>query len=85
MGNPLVLDEAWKCSRYDYSWPQIVNYALGSTVKRFQFEACSGDRTAQIHDQVDKLEESQDVVMLTAGGNDLCLVSLLMSPRCKPY
>lgn len=77
MGSQILLDEAWKCSRYDYAWPQIVNYALGSSVQSFQFEACSGDRTGGIYDQVDKLNGPLDLVMLTAGGNDLCLVSPL--------
>jgi lysophospholipase L1-like esterase len=76
LGNQITLDKAWKCSRYDYAWPQIVNNALGSSVKKFQFEACSGDRIGGIYDQVDQLDSSLDLVMMTAGGNDLCLVSL---------
>ena len=67
-------DEDWKCSRYDHSYPAIVNNALGPTVTDFQYVACSGDRSVQIFDQVDGLNDGLDLVMLTAGGNDLCLV-----------
>ncbi|KAH7035723.1 SGNH hydrolase-type esterase domain-containing protein [Microdochium trichocladiopsis] len=77
LGSRLKLDKVWECSRYDYSYVQIVDNALGSSVKRFQFEACSGDRTAQIYDQVDTLRNDLDLVMMTAGGNDLCLGAMI--------
>lgn len=79
-GNKLgsLLTADWKCSRYSYSWVQIVNQALGPSVRSFQYLACSGDRTPQIYDQVTKLEGELDLVMMTAGGNDLCLVCLIL-------
>ena len=85
MGNMGLLDAAWKCSRYDYSWPQIVNEALGSSVKNFQFEACSGDRTDGIYNQVDALVSNLDVVMMTAGGNDLCLAAMIKTCVIMPF
>ncbi|KAF9876848.1 hypothetical protein CkaCkLH20_05694 [Colletotrichum karsti] len=77
LGNSITLDEAWKCSRYDYSWAKIVDNAMGSSVKNFQFEACSGNRTADVYNQVDELRTGLDVVMMTAGGNDLCLGAMI--------
>lgn len=75
LGNMVTLDETWKCSRFSYSYPQIVNQALGSSVKDFQYLACSGDRTDGIEKQAKALKGELDLVVLTAGGNDLCLVS----------
>lgn len=63
-----------KCSRYDHAYPAIINRALGPSVQDFQFAACSGDRSVQIFEQVSNMKASQDLVMMTAGGNDLCLV-----------
>lgn len=65
----------WYCSRYDEAYPMVVNKAFGSAVDKFQFEACSGDRSVQIYDQVQKMDGDLDLVIMTAGGNDLCLVS----------
>jgi hypothetical protein len=39
-----------------------------------KFRACSGDRSQQIYKQVQVLGDSMDLVIMTAGGNDLCLV-----------
>lgn len=64
----------WYCARYDTSYPVIVNNALGPSVENFQFEACSGDRTGGVYNQIKALSGNLDLVMLTAGGNDLCLV-----------
>ncbi|GAB1318066.1 hypothetical protein MFIFM68171_08276 [Madurella fahalii] len=85
LGNMVLLDKAWKCSRYDYSWPQVVNQALGSSVDKFQFEACSGDRTGGIYDQVDELDRNLDLVMMTAGGNDLCLGAMIKTCIIMPF
>lgn len=80
LGNP-ILDEPentnWFCSRYDTSWPMIVNEALGPSVDEFHFLGCSGDRTGGIYQQILKLPTNLDLVMLTAGGNDLCLAKLI--------
>lgn len=79
LGNP-INDEPgntnWYCARYDTAYPMIVNEALGSSVENFQYKACSGDRTGGIYKQIQEMEGNLDLVMLTAGGNDLCLVSL---------
>ena len=74
MGNPVVGTRAWYCSRYTYTWPHIVNRRIGGALADFQYPACSGARTGGIYDQARDLSGSLDVVMLTAGGNDLCLV-----------
>lgn len=64
----------YQCSRYDLSYPMLVNNVIGPSVKDFQFPACSGDRSVQIFDQVSNLKKDIDMVIMTAGGNDLCLV-----------
>jgi len=67
----------WKCSRYDQAYPVIMNRRLGSVVENFQFKACSGHQTWQIYDQVNALAGNLNMVTLTAGGNDLCLVDII--------
>lgn len=64
----------WYCSRYDMSYPMIVDRMFGSHVEDFQFLACSGDRTGQIFQQAQHLKGNLDLLLMTAGGNDLCLV-----------
>lgn len=66
----------WLCSRYDLSYPVLVNNLLGPSVKNFQFPACSGDRSTGIYEQVQKMQGDLNMVIMTAGGNDLCLVWL---------
>lgn len=68
--------EDYDCSRYDHAYPALVNNAFGPAVEDFQYTACSGDRSQQIFDQVSKMQGNLDLVMMTAGGNDLCLVNL---------
>lgn len=82
-GLPPVGSPDWLCSRYTYTWPQIVDRAIGSGRKDFQYTACSGDRSEGIYKQAQSLQGDLDVVMMTAGGNDLCLVSQLDVPVCK--
>ncbi|PGG98289.1 hypothetical protein AJ79_08926 [Helicocarpus griseus UAMH5409] len=67
----------WWCSRYDQAYPMIINNYLGTNVEKVQFRACSGDRTEQIYEQAKKLEGNIDLLTLTAGGNDLCLVAII--------
>ncbi|KAK3395015.1 SGNH hydrolase-type esterase domain-containing protein [Podospora didyma] len=67
----------WKCSRYDMSYPMLIRNYLGSNVESFQFPACSGHQTWQIYNQVNALQGNLDLVTLTAGGNDLCLVDII--------
>ncbi|KAL1952912.1 hypothetical protein VTO42DRAFT_3963 [Malbranchea cinnamomea] len=67
----------WACSRYDQSYPMLFYHYLGSNVEDFAFPACTGALTADIFDQVKSLEGKFDLVTLTAGGNDLCLVNIV--------
>lgn len=60
----------------------LVNYALGPAAKDFQYLACSGARSEGIYEQVNDMEGNLNLVMLTAGGNYLCLVS---SFKSLPY
>lgn len=64
------------CSRYDYSYPSILNQYFGSSVNNFTYLACSGDTSVDIAAQIARLSEGLDLAVMTAGGNDLCLVSL---------
>ncbi|KAG8167197.1 hypothetical protein KVR01_002886 [Diaporthe batatas] len=80
-----LMDEEWKCSRFSYSYPQIVQQALGSSVKNFQYFACSGHRTDGIEEQAKKLEGDLDLVVLTAGGNDLCLAGMIKDCVFLPW
>lgn len=77
MGKLLSAD--WKCSRYSYAWPAIVNQALGPSVESggYHFKACAGARTGGIVAQANELSSDLDVVMMTAGGNDLCLAGII--------
>ena len=63
------------CSRYDYTYPTILNNIFGPSVSQFTYSACSGAITPEIYEQIQALENDMDLVVLTAGGNDLCLVS----------
>jgi hypothetical protein len=53
----------------------LVNGVIGPSVSDFQFHACSGYRSVQIFEQVGVLQQDTNMVIMTAGGNDLCLVS----------
>lgn len=74
LGSFLYSQADWSCSRYDRSYPEVLNRAFGKSVEDFQFVACSGDRTEQIYTQVQNMDGDLDLVIMTAGGNDLCLV-----------
>lgn len=74
LGSALYSQADWECSRYDRSYVEVLNRAFGPSVNDFQFVACSGDRTEEIYTQVQNLEGNLDLVIMTAGGNDLCLV-----------
>lgn len=56
------------------SYPAIMNRFIGGA--DFSYLACSGDTSTDIASQIDNLDSDQDLVVLTAGGNDLCLVRL---------
>lgn len=75
----------YKCSRYDLAYPALANNAFGPAVEDFQFAACSGDRSLQIYDQISAVQGNLDLVMMTAGGNDLCLVGSITIETCKVW
>ncbi|KAJ3497498.1 hypothetical protein NLG97_g1847 [Lecanicillium saksenae] len=69
------------CSRYDHAYPNIMNndLRLGDPGGRnFQFVSCSGAVISDLlKKQIPNLLENQDVILLSAGGNDAKLVDLL--------
>ncbi|KAF3384737.1 Lipase 1 [Penicillium rolfsii] len=65
------------CSRYDYSYPAIMNQFFGASVKNFTYSACSGAASVDIASQISGLSSGLDVAVMTAGGNDLCLTSII--------
>ncbi|PWY82996.1 SGNH hydrolase [Aspergillus heteromorphus CBS 117.55] len=75
----------YDCSRYDLSYPSLLQHALGPQAKEFQYVACSGARTGDIFDQVNKLYGNLDLVVLTAGGNDLCLSDIIKTCIFLPF
>ncbi|RAL14760.1 SGNH/GDSL hydrolase family protein [Aspergillus homomorphus CBS 101889] len=78
-------EEDRKCSRYDKSYPGLLHDVLGHQVKLFQYKACSGDRTGQIFDQIKNLDSNLDLVVITAGGNDLCLADIIKACIFLPF
>jgi len=66
-------------SRYSSSYPSILNRVLfGKNKDNFQFLSCSGAVVKEvIEGQVPMLEGDQDVILLSAGGNDAELVWIL--------
>jgi lysophospholipase L1-like esterase len=56
-----------------------MNRFFGNSVENFLYLACSGDTSSDIMGQIDALPSGQDLVVMTAGGNDLCLVSYQLS------
>ena len=71
----------WWCSRYDSSYPSIINEdeSLGDPSKRkFTYWACSGATIPKTIDQLNALDDrSQDIITITAGGNDASFIDVL--------
>ncbi|CAG8220143.1 unnamed protein product [Penicillium olsonii] len=65
------------CSRYDYSYPSIMNQYFGSSVSNFTYLACSGDTSVDIAAQIARISKGLDLAVMTAGGNDLCLTTII--------
>ena len=84
LGLPPTGSADWYCARYSYTWPQIVDRYIGTGRTNFQYPACSGDRSVGIYEQARSLEGDLNVVMLTAGGNDLCLARIYL-PCSQAY
>ena len=73
------------CARYSGSWATRMTHLFTRLSANNIFNyACSGAKTPEISEQVSRLPGNLDLVVLTAGGNDLCLVCfsflLLFSP-----
>ena len=80
IGSGVVLtgDGDAKCSRYDGAYPVILNNAAFGGEPTFTFSACSGDLSKNVQEQVTHLAwSSQDVISLSAGGNDAFLSDVL--------
>ncbi|KAF9887251.1 hypothetical protein FE257_010379 [Aspergillus nanangensis] len=71
---------SYHCSRYDESWVANLYRAFGPSAKYFEYRACSGARTAEILQQAKDLGNDMDLVVMSAGGNDLCLADIIK--RC---
>ncbi|KAF4436965.1 integrin alpha n-terminal [Fusarium austroafricanum] len=73
----------YACGRYNQAYPYLVNQdsRIGNPSERtFQFLSCSGAVTKDVLDkQIPKLDDNQDAITLSIGGNDVGLVSLLNS------
>ncbi len=67
------------CSRYTGSWatimPRMFTRLRGDNI--FDL-SCSGAKTPEISQQIQSLPGNLDLAVLTAGGNDLCLVRRFM-------
>ena len=61
------------CARYDQSYPAVILRWLGGG-RAFQFPACSGHTSVDIMNQIDSLAGGVNLALMSAGGNDLCLV-----------
>lgn len=76
-GEVLKGEDDKKCSRYDEAYGFVLN-KLADGKPDFQFKACSGDTSADIKKQVSALKDkSQDLVTMSAGGNDALLSEIL--------
>ncbi len=74
-GNPL--DHG--CSRYGSAYPNRINVQLGKDTKDvdFTFIACSGAKIPAITDQAASLDGGQQMITISAGGNDAGLIDTL--------
>jgi hypothetical protein len=70
------------CSRWNHTYPTILNKVFGPSVERFTYSACSRAGMSDIQKQALTLKHEQNLIVLTAGGNELGLVS--KSPPVKP-
>ncbi|KAH7138736.1 SGNH hydrolase-type esterase domain-containing protein [Dendryphion nanum] len=77
LGSPVTFSPAefgsWKCSRYDNSYPYLINqYLRDGELKDFDFHSCSGAKIPEIIDeQLDYVRGDRDVMLLSGGGNDV--------------
>ncbi|VUC37277.1 unnamed protein product [Clonostachys rosea] len=81
-GSPLERSyHEWNCRRYDQFYPWLINQnpRLGASETRsFQFESCSGAVTQDVIDkQIPVSDSNQQVILFSAGGNDVELTNIL--------
>ena len=71
----------WFCSRYDQSFPRIMNddVRLGNSDGRiFNYWPCSGAKADAVTKQINALRDaSQDLITITAGGDDALFGDIL--------
>ncbi|KAF5635566.1 integrin alpha n-terminal [Fusarium sp. NRRL 25303] len=71
------------CARYDHAYPYLVNQdsRIGDeSGRKFQFLSCSGAVTTDVLEkQIPHLDNDQEAITLSIGGNDVGLVDLLNS------
>lgn len=76
-----AIETDYDCSRYDMSYPWLIHgdERLGDPSRRkFQFLSCSGAVTKDVLDiQIPRMENDQQVILLSAGGNDAELSNVL--------
>lgn len=60
------------CARYDSAYPNLINNQLSEqrTDIDFSFVACSGAKVPAITDQANSLSGGQQMITISAGGND---------------
>jgi hypothetical protein len=79
LANQLCID--WGCSRYDNAFPKLLHQdaRLGDpTQRKSQFLSCSGSLVKDVAEQqIPKVDANQDLILLSAGGNDLELAKIL--------
>ena len=73
----------WYCSRYDSSYPSVLNtdISLGDpNGRKFQYFACSGAKTPDVtNSQIPSLEGGINMATLTIGGNDGDMLSNILA------
>jgi hypothetical protein len=72
------------CSRYNHAYPAITNEILSPSGTNFIYSACVGADTRDISKQIQNLPSDLDLVVFTAGGDDMCLVSNIYTERVSP-
>ncbi|OQD78925.1 hypothetical protein PENANT_c071G04858 [Penicillium antarcticum] len=81
LGSLLSEQGAFFCSRYDESYPYLVHNdgRLGDpSTRTFQFHSCSGAVISEvIKEQLPLIDAGQQVILLSAGGNDAELTNIL--------
>ncbi|KAF4982276.1 hypothetical protein FZEAL_2062 [Fusarium zealandicum] len=69
------------CRRYDHSYPYLINEderLVDPPKRKFQFKSCSGAVAENtVESQIPSIDLDQQVILLSAGGNDAELVNIL--------